>query len=164
VYDLDGDGVISPEEWLLGESARKAFAGMDTDGDGKISRDEWIMKFGNADMYDQYDLDGDGMIDPAEWIQGETTRRLREQMERNKPKVATAQWREIRAKYRQGRSPTKRAPKAPTPQSLVQNDVSQPVLKWNALSVGATYSAGSSNFTPRPTQPGAGRKYPFVKR
>ena len=32
-YDLDGDGVISPEEWLLGESARAAYESLDRDGE-----------------------------------------------------------------------------------------------------------------------------------
>ena len=50
-YDLDGDGVISPEEWLQGEAAqrtsrkieasKKQFSDMDADGDDKLSRDEW---------------------------------------------------------------------------------------------------------------------------
>ena len=51
-YDLDGDGSVSPEEWLKGEASRRTFEAMDRDGDEKLSREEWIVKFGNDDLFD----------------------------------------------------------------------------------------------------------------
>jgi len=68
--------VISPEEWLQGEAARRRIADLDTDFDGKISRAEWIAKYGNDRMYEAYDVDGDGVISADEWLKGEKAQNL----------------------------------------------------------------------------------------
>jgi len=63
---------------------------MDLDHDGKISRDEWIMKYGSDAGFDQYDLDGDGVISPDEWLAGQAQeRKLQELAKKGLPANAT---------------------------------------------------------------------------
>ena len=51
-YDTNGDGVVSAEEFLVGNAAAKDFQRGDTNHDGKLTRKEWIAKFGNDNMFD----------------------------------------------------------------------------------------------------------------
>jgi hypothetical protein len=37
------------------------------DGDGVITREEWYVKYGTYDGFDQFDADGDGKIDAKEF-------------------------------------------------------------------------------------------------
>jgi len=69
-YDLDGDGVIDPDEFLAVSEAKQQFA----DGiavEGKLTRAQWIAQFGNDDMFDAYDANHDGVVDAGEWIAGQ---------------------------------------------------------------------------------------------
>jgi transaldolase len=45
IYDLDGDGFISREEW---SGAAAVFTALDTDGDGRISPQEMAAGLGGA--------------------------------------------------------------------------------------------------------------------
>ena len=38
------------------------------DGDGVITREEWYVKYGTYDGFDQFDADGDGQIDAKEFM------------------------------------------------------------------------------------------------
>jgi transaldolase len=45
IYDLDGDGFITREEW---SGTAAVFAALDTDGDGKVSPEEMAAGLGAA--------------------------------------------------------------------------------------------------------------------
>ncbi|MEM9044248.1 MAG: EF-hand domain-containing protein [Pseudomonadota bacterium] len=60
-FDIDGDGVLTPEEVDAPE--------LDLDGDGVISREEWV----KANVIDKYDTDGDGRISDREFRKRRTS-------------------------------------------------------------------------------------------
>ena len=65
-YDLNGDGIIDPDEYRIVNAAKvswnQAAREMDTNADGKISRDEWIAKYGSDEGFNEYDLNGIRML------------------------------------------------------------------------------------------------------
>jgi len=82
--DVDGDGVLSYEEFLVATAERQlvnhqqniwwAFCEMDRDGDGTITADELrqVLKDESPEQVEQYmqeyDADGDGRIDYSEFL------------------------------------------------------------------------------------------------
>lgn len=82
-YDLNGDGIIDPDEFRTGiqlcrshshltvcvtvKAGEIRFSTLDTNRDGKISKEEWVAKYGSDAGFDEYDLNGDGIIDPDEY-------------------------------------------------------------------------------------------------
>ena len=57
-WDLNDDGVITPNEWFLDEP----FAEVDTNGDGEISQAEYDAAFNTLDT------NADGYLDPNELL------------------------------------------------------------------------------------------------
>lgn len=59
--DIDGDGVVSLEEWLY------LFSAIDRDGNGSISRKEWHLANGTTAMYDRMSRRIKGCLTIKEW-------------------------------------------------------------------------------------------------
>ena len=97
-YDLDGDGVISPEEYMRGrmhELNLEEIAGKDR----KLTREEWIARYGHDFDFDKYDLNHDGIIDPDEWVQSMTDYGFR-QRSCKEVGVAHDELQELQSKYK----------------------------------------------------------------
>jgi len=63
--DRDGDGFLTPSEFLTCTTRQDEFRAMDRNGDGKISRSEFIW---GEDMFQRFDRNRDGFVSFSEYM------------------------------------------------------------------------------------------------
>ncbi|MCK0167010.1 hypothetical protein MWU52_05545 [Jannaschia sp. S6380] len=66
-WDVDGDTILTPEEFVTGFSAEGTYATFDLDQSGQLDAAEWDSGLGTVGEYANMDLNGDGGVDEAEY-------------------------------------------------------------------------------------------------
>ena len=69
VYDLDGDGEVTLDEFKQASMTQRRQGSKHKGGDSKINKGEWVALGGSAKGFESIDTDGDGFLDRAEMSQ-----------------------------------------------------------------------------------------------
>lgn len=67
-WDIDGDGVLSPDEFRAGFGALATHVQFDADGNGLLNEAEWMPVLGQIGDFANMDLNTDGGIDSDEYV------------------------------------------------------------------------------------------------